>query len=120
VSPISTLTIKRMKNKKLILSLIKSDVINNKLLSGLGAIGFEAIDYYALELDDRIFELMNLDITDENARDKIFEKYMKIVDKAAELDISKLRQNGTLDAIAENVYEELLKCKLVLRTAEQA
>lgn len=100
-----------MDNKQLILSLIKSDVINNKLLSGLEAIGFNAIGNYMLELDDRIFELVGFDITDSNLRDQVFEKYIAIVDKAAELEIVKLREKETLESVVENIYQELVKYK---------
>ena len=108
-----------MENKKLILSLIKSDVINNKLLAGLEALGFEAINNYMLELDDRIFELMGFDLTDRNMRDEVFERYIPIIDKAAECEIFKLREKDILDAIAENVYDELVKWKTTLQMADK-
>ena len=108
-----------MENKELILSLIKSDIINNKLLTGLEAMGLDAISNYMLDLDDRIFELIGFDITERNRRDEVFEKYIAIVDKAAELEISKLREKETLGAIIENIYNELLKYKLELYTTDQ-
>ena len=78
----------------------------------------QGADNYLIDLDDRIFELIDFDITNDNLRDQVFERYMKIVDKTAKLEISELKQRGSLDAIAEDVYNELLRYKLELYTAD--
>lgn len=61
-----------MKNKeKLILSLIKDDLINVKLVNGLNEAGLNADNYY-LHLSDTIFKLMGFG--DDEEAETIYER----------------------------------------------
>lgn|GEM_PF-6801317 len=55
-----------MENKKLILSLIKNDPINSKLVYGLSDLGFDAGCYF-LHLSETIFSLTGLDGSERRA-----------------------------------------------------
>jgi hypothetical protein len=51
---------KKIDNKSLILSLIKDDLINTKLVSGIESLGIDA-GLYLLGISDAIFVLMGID-----------------------------------------------------------
>ena len=76
----------KAKNKKrLILSLIKDDLINVKLLNGLNVIGLNA-DNYFLHLSETIFKIMGFDDNEET--ETIFERYMELAKRVMFIDIS--------------------------------
>lgn len=91
-----------MVNKELIISLIKDDLRNTKLVNGLNKIGLKADDYY-LNLSDTIFQLMGFE--DNSQTDALIEFYYEYSNKVEECDFS---LNSTLlDEMAEEVFERL-------------
>ena len=95
-----------MKNKKdLILSLIKDNLINTRLLMGLGNLGLIADDY-TLHLGDTIFKLMEFE-SDEQS-DLIFEKvFIANTEKVMQTRFSRDR----LTLLSMQIYEELVLAK---------
>lgn len=91
-----------MKEKKLILSLIKDDLINSKLVNGLNELGLNA-DNYFLHLKDTVFKLMGFE--DDEESEQIFERYMELSKRAMFVDIS--QSNKSLDDLALQIYIEL-------------
>jgi hypothetical protein len=93
-----------MEQQELIISLIRDDLINTKLVYGLGDIGLNA-DEYLLHLSDTVFQLMGLDNTDE-----LTEQYIQLTCLIKEIDI--FDRNCTLEKFAVEVYNKLLlqKC----------
>lgn len=89
-------------NKKLILSLIKDDLINTKLVNGLDAIGLNAQDYL-LHLSDTIFKLMK--IKDDEKGEKLFEHYLNLKDNVRFINDAKSHE--AFDDLAHAIYVEL-------------
>lgn len=89
--------------RKLILSLIEDDLINSKLVNGLGDRGINADDYL-LHLSDTIFNLMA--IPDKRSNEFIHENYLDIVKRAKYIDIANGHNN--LDSLFEEIYFYLL------------
>lgn len=87
---------------KLIISLIKDDLINSKLVNGLIDLGMDAGTYY-LHLDSTIFKLIGY--TDDSHSEEIYEKYRDLAAAAKYIDIS--RSNTGLDSLALELYRFL-------------
>ncbi len=92
------------KNKKLILSLIKDDLINTKLVNGLDALGLNAQDYL-LHLSDTIFKLMG--IKDDEKGEKLFEHYLDLKDNVRFID--GVKSHEAFDNLAIEIYNELIR-----------
>lgn len=90
------------KNKKLILSLIKDDLINTKLVNGLDALGLNAQDYL-LNLSDTIFKLMK--IADDKKGENLFEHYLDLKDNVRFIDSAKSHE--AFDELVHEIYSEL-------------
>jgi len=90
-------------NKKLILSLIKDDLINTKLVNSLNIMGLQA-DNYLLHLTDTIFTLM--EFTDNREREIVLERYMELANGATLVDIA--AGHGPMDKLAFEIYAELV------------
>lgn len=97
---------KAKNKKKLILSLIKDDLINAKLVNGLIAIGLNA-DNYFLHLSDTIFELIGFE--DNEGTATIFEHYMELASRATYMDIS--QSHKPIDDLALQIYTEIVSLK---------
>jgi hypothetical protein len=97
-----------MKNKQLILSLIKDDLINTKLMHGLIDVGLNAENYF-LCLSETIFKLMGFE--DNEARELVFERYVQLSKKAAFIDIT--ISHKPLEGLVNEIYEELCKQKMI-------
>ena len=93
-----------MKKKHLILSLIKDDLINSKLVYGLIDVGLTAENYF-LCLGKTIFKLMGFE--DNKERELTFERYIELSKKAGVIDITE--SHKPLDSLVLEIYEELLK-----------
>lgn len=94
-----------MKSKKqaLIISLIKDDLINCKLVHALNAIGLNADDYL-LNLSSNIFKLMGFEDTPRN--EATYKYYLDLSQRVKYIDISKTRER--FDELALEIYTELL------------
>jgi hypothetical protein len=94
-------------NKELIISLIRDNLINTKLLLGLNNLGLIADDY-ALHLGDTIFELMGFEPNEQS--DFLFEKvFMANSEKVIQIDFSESKNELTL--LSMQIYNELLFAK---------
>jgi len=91
-----------MDEKKLILSLIKDDMINTCLVNGLNSVGLDAGDYF-LHLSETIFNLMGFE--DDLKTEEIHRKYLQLTKKATPANISDSREK--LDELALEVYSYL-------------
>ena len=87
------------KKKQLILSLIKDDLINSKLLRGLNKAGLDA-DKYCLFLSGTIFDLMGFPNTERS--DEIFSEYIKLTEQSDKVDIRETP--NALDGLAHEIY----------------
>jgi hypothetical protein len=98
-----------MQNAELILSLIKDDLINSKLVNSLNKLGLHA-DAYFLHLSESIFKMLGF--TEGEASEQVFERYMQLAEEALEIDIT--YSNKAMDALALKIYTELLVQKACL------
>ena len=90
--------------KKLIVSLIKDDLINSKLVRGLNKAGLDA-DKYCLFLGGTIFDLLGFPNTERS--DEIFAEYIKLTEKSDHVDIGETP--NALDELANEIYVFLVK-----------
>lgn len=90
--------------EKLILSLIKDDLINSKLVGGLEGIGLVADDYL-LHLKETILDLMGF--SKEQRTDLLYTKYMERMGPLRLIDIHK--NKAWLEVLARDIYEWLCK-----------
>jgi hypothetical protein len=95
-----------MEHQKLILSLIKDDLINSKLVNTLNEAGLNA-DNYMLYLGETIFKLMGFQDSEET--DEFFDRYLKLTKRAMYVDISK--SHKPMDDLAMQIYIELSSLK---------
>lgn len=93
---------KSKKEKEVILSLIKDDLVNHKLLLGLDALGLRAADYY-LNIGDTIFSLMGF--PENSDSDRVYELYLELTKKARFLNLSE--SQNQLEQLAQEIYQEL-------------
>ncbi len=96
--------------KELIISLIKDNLKNTRLVIGLDKLGLDSGKYH-LQLSDTIFKLIGFK-SDEH-EEKVFEEYIKASMKVASIDI--FMHPEKLDAIATKIYENLIQ-ELELQT----
>lgn len=93
--------------QQLILSLIKDDLINNKLVNGLNTLGLGAGDYH-LHLSETILNLIGLDT--EN--DAILNLYFNLTQQSQFLDLTDIaNREKQLTQLASEIYSVLLKQK---------
>ena len=92
------------KNKKLILSLIKDDLINSKLNIGLAKLGLQP-ELYLLGLSDTVFMLLG--IKDNERGEALFEHYLELRQKVEAIDLTKSYE--ALDSLAFAIYNELVE-----------
>ena len=90
--------------EKLILSLIKDDLINTNLICNLRKIGLHS-DCYYLNLSSTVFELMGFKSSVET--DEVFNKYVEMAEEGSKVDITET--NKMLEELALGIYEELKK-----------
>ncbi|MFY9309955.1 MAG: hypothetical protein WAQ28_12980 [Bacteroidia bacterium] len=92
-----------MNQKKLIINLIKDNLINTRLVKGLNDLGFNA-GQFDLHLGETILELMNIKIGDEQ-----FDGYIELFERSHEVDI--IQKPELIKNIAEKIYRHLVKIK---------
>ena len=95
-----------METKKLIISLIKDDLLNDKLVNGLIDIGLNPGNYF-LHLSETIFKLMGFE--DNMMTDEIFNHYLLLSQKVKHIDIA--HSSEQLDRLANEIYFELSNIK---------
>ena len=95
-----------MDTKELIISLIKDDLVNSKLLSGLIDIGLDPGNYF-LHLSETIFKLVGFE--DNMVTDDIFAYYLRLVESVKHADVSGYPEQ--LDKLANEIYVELSNIK---------
>ena len=101
----------RIDNKELIISLIRDNLINLKLIWGLNTIGLRADDYTTF-LSNTIFLLMGFKNHKES--DFIFENiYLTNAEKVKHIDFSSSTEQ--LDILSQEIYAELVFCKREFR-----
>jgi hypothetical protein len=95
-----------MQSEKLIISLIKDDLINSKLVNGLNQLGLCAGDYH-LNLSETIFGLMGIDGADS---DKLLDYYINLTSASQDIDLSNIAERGAaLENLAYSIYSNLRK-----------
>jgi hypothetical protein len=96
-----------MNKQELILALIRDNLINMKLVTGLNGLGLIADDYY-LNLGDTIFKLMGFEASEKS--DLIFEKvFMANSEKVSQIDFSTSKDE--IMRLSMEIYRELLFVK---------
>ena len=95
-----------MTKKELLVSLIKEDLINVRLVAGLDTVGLDSSNYL-LHLSQTIFRLMGF--TEEKRENELYDKYIHWSKKVLKIDISE--EHEKLDAMALEIYLWLLKEK---------
>jgi hypothetical protein len=96
-----------MNKQELILALIRDNLINMKLVTGLNALGLIADDYY-LNLGDTVFKLMGFEASEKS--DLIFEKvFMANSEKVSQIDFS--TSGDEIMRLSMEIYRELLFVK---------
>ena len=94
-----------MNNIQLVISLIKDDLINSKLINGLTSLGLCASGYH-LHLSETILDLMGLP-TD---KDSIYDIYFRLTQQSEQLDLTNISsRDKQLTQLAEYIYLELSK-----------
>lgn len=91
------------KNKKLVLSLIKDDLINSKLNIGLSNLGLQP-ELYLLGISDTVFLLMG--IKDDEKGEALFEHYLELRQKVEAIDLTTSYES--LDSLSLEIYDELM------------
>lgn len=97
----------QMNKEELIISLIKDDLVNTKLIDGLQDIGLDPA-IYSLNLSETIFKLIDFD--DSVMTDELFANYLQFLKKVKHIDVSDY--SGELDKLANEIYFELSKVKV--------
>ncbi|HEY9009340.1 MAG TPA: hypothetical protein VIM75_24555 [Ohtaekwangia sp.] len=98
-----------MQTEQLIISLIKDDLINHKLVSGLNRLGLNASDYH-LHLSETIFRLMGIDTYAED--EKLQDRYIELTSTVEHVDLTKITgRTIMLDTLVRNIYNELFRRK---------
>ena len=94
--------INNVNGKELILSLIKDDLINVRLVHGLEKLGLDSGNYY-LHLSETIFKLVGITVDDEN----FFEEYMDECKMVVNINI--FEHPELLNGMALSLYNKLIE-----------
>ena len=89
--------------EKLIISLIKDDLINIRLVDGLEALGLDSGKYY-LHLSETIFNLMDI-----QNQETLFEEHTEFCKKVKDINI--FEYPDALDELALEIYNKLMASK---------
>jgi hypothetical protein len=98
------LVMRTVKQKQLIISLIKDDLINSKLINGLNQMGLDAHKFY-LHLPETIFEQMG--ITDNKKKEILLKRYTTLSEKMRAIDLNE--NYKATEELAEEIYGEMRK-----------
>jgi hypothetical protein len=94
-------------NQNLILTLIKSDLRNQKLIRGLDQAGVLAEDFYT-DLATPILKLIGFEDSERN--DELYEFYDHTVDRLIDLEVNNFLEKQKM--LALELYNELLLEKI--------
>lgn len=94
----------RKNKKELIISLIKDNLKNTRLVIGLDKLGLDSCKYH-LQLSDTVFKLIGFK-SDEH-EEKVFEEYVKASAKVSSIDI--FTNPEKLESLANKIYENLIR-----------
>lgn len=97
---------KATKNKALVLSLIKDDLIHTKLVNGLDNLNLNA-SVYLLSIPETIFVLLKIKNTKKG--EKLFEYYLDLREKVQKIDIKE--SHDEVEKLSNEIYKELLSRK---------
>jgi hypothetical protein len=95
-----------LEKENLVINLIKDDLTNTYLISGLNKLGLDSGKYY-LNLSSTIFSLMGFH--EMNHDDPLLDEYYEEIGRGAEMDI--FRNQDRMDSFAYFIYQKLLKIK---------
>lgn len=98
-----------LNGKYIVLSLIKDDIINFKLVFSLNEIGLNAGNYF-LHLSEVIFSLIGY--SDEERTDELYEKYHELTKKSLYIDISVSTE--PLDGLVNEIYIALIERRHII------
>jgi len=97
---------KAFKRKELVISIIKDDLVNTKLVDGLESLNLEAGDY-TLYASGTILKLMRIKSTGNGKRwEEIHDEYIRLSHKIRQIDITDFY---LVHALAEEIYKFLKK-----------
>ncbi|MGQ0826950.1 MAG: hypothetical protein ACT4ON_01010 [Bacteroidota bacterium] len=94
----------KQNKKELIISLIKDNLKNTRLVVGLDKLGLDSGKYH-LQLSDTVFKLIGFK-SDEH-EERVFEEYVNTSMKVSSIDI--FMHPEKLEAIATKIYETLMQ-----------
>ncbi len=97
---------KSMKDKTIIISLIKDDLIHTKLINGLEALGLNALNYH-LHLSETVFEIMRL--PQNESTEPVLKYYLAELKKANNFNMH--GSHNEFDKLALAIYIELERRK---------
>jgi hypothetical protein len=99
-----------MQPEQLVISLIKDDLINSKLVNGLNQLGLCASDYH-LHLSETIFNLIGIDGAAED--DKLLDHYIQLSSAVQSVDLSDITgRDAVVEKLVRTIYGELLQWKV--------
>lgn len=93
--------------KNLMLSLIKDDLLNHKLVSGLTKLGLDASPY-TLHLSDTIFYLF--DLNQKPDQEELMKRYFELSKKVEEIGINE-EEYTNLDELTQELFVLLVETK---------
>lgn len=97
-----SITMQTDEKERLVISLIKDDLIHSKLMDIIIELR-QKVTYYDLYLGDTIFQL--LEFKDDQYSDDVFEQYVELRKKARSVNMSK--STDELDKLAKEIFELL-------------
>jgi len=95
-----------MTEKELIISLIKDDLTNIRLITGMEKLGLDYDQYY-LQLSETFFAL--IDFKSKEWEERAYDEYLEYSKKVLSIDIAKHPEK--LTAMANTVYNKLIEEK---------
>lgn len=93
-------------HKQIILALIKDDIVNTNLISGLRDLGLDAGDYM-LHIPEAIIQLMGFE--DSERTDQVYDAYFDLIQQITPRPADQLKL--ALDQSAEQIYKTLYQFK---------
>ena len=96
-----------MKTKTLVLSIIKDDLINTKLVYSLNELGLQA-DHYCLHASITVLKLLRIKATPQRW-EKIYTDYLDMTRKVLQISIEEFPRQ--VDALALEIFDFLKQCK---------